>query len=101
MIEPLHHRLEGILLGEEGLFVGTNNRWFAHTTLVSTPSRTRSTAWPFNSHRSASWATSGSGGGASSGQRLRSFTASVSVTAAAAACFAARARRATPTGGHA
>src|SRR5260370_27618496 len=78
VVKPLHHRLEGILLGEKRLLVGTNNRWFAHTTVFRTPSRTRSTASPLSSQRSASSATRGSG--ASAGQRLRSLTASFSLT---------------------
>ena len=78
VIEALHHRFERIFLGEEGLFVRSDNRRFAHTARFTTPSRTRSTASPFNSQRTASPATSGSG--ASFGQRRRSFTASFSVT---------------------
>src|SRR5204863_1074875 len=99
MVVALHHRLEGILLGEKGLFVGTDNRRFAHTTLVSTPSKTRSTAAPFRSQRTASSATSGSG--ASAGQRPLRFTASFSVTTTYSASFAACAARATSPGGYA
>src|SRR2546430_5971830 len=78
MVEALHHRLEGILLGEKGLFVRTDNRRFAHAILFRIPSRTCSTPSPLSSHRTASCATRGSG--ASAGQRPRSFTASFSVT---------------------
>ena len=78
VVEALHHRFERIFLGEEGLFVGSDDRRFAHTARFATPSRTRSTASPFDSQRTASSATSGSG--APAGQRRRSFTASFSVT---------------------